>query len=133
MTRAPGIVKHQQVKPEFRQRSRELRRTMTPAERVLWNELRGGKLAGKRFRRQQIIGGYIADFYCHEAGLVIELDGAVHEQQRDYDRAREESIRLFGLTVVRFTNDEILQQLPRVLETIRRVISGEGTKHDQDS
>ncbi len=72
-----NIIPGQRVVKEKLQRARELRRDMTSAEKVLWNELRGNKL-GVHFRRQQIIAGFIVDFYCHRAGLVIELDGDIH-------------------------------------------------------
>jgi very-short-patch-repair endonuclease len=61
--------------------ARALRKEMTPAEQTLWSELRGNQLHGAKFRRQQVIAGYIADFYCHAARLVIELDGPVHQHQ----------------------------------------------------
>jgi very-short-patch-repair endonuclease len=69
-----GIIPGQTVTKEKLERSRQLRREMTPAEKILWQELRGNKL-GVHFRRQQVIAGFIVDFYCHKAGLVIELDG----------------------------------------------------------
>src|SRR5438270_8057 len=69
--------------PEKRERARQLRRTMTPAETALWNHLRAGRLDSVHFRRQQIIDGFIADFYCHAAGLVIEVDGDIHAAQID--------------------------------------------------
>ena len=72
-----NIVSGQQITKEKFQKAKELRRDMTSAEKVLWNELRGNKL-GVHFRRQQIIAGFIVDFYCHRAGLVIELDGDIH-------------------------------------------------------
>ena len=74
-----NIIPGQRVAKEKLERARELRREMTPAEKILWHELRGNKL-GVHFRRQQIIEGFIVDFYCHQAGLVIELDGSVHEE-----------------------------------------------------
>ncbi|HCG30677.1 MAG TPA: restriction endonuclease, partial [Chloroflexi bacterium] len=73
-----GIIKGQDVRSGTRDRARELRQSMTPAEEWLWEALRGGRLDGLKFRRQQVIGGYIADFYCDAAGLVIEVDGPVH-------------------------------------------------------
>jgi len=62
---------------------------MTRAERVLWQRLKAGRLQGWHFRRQQVIDGFIVDFYCHAAGLVLEIDGGVHEQQREYDTERD--------------------------------------------
>lgn len=68
---------------EKQERARTLRRVMTPAETCLWEQLRGNRCAGLHFRRQQVIDGFIADFYCHDAGLVVEVDGGVHKQQAD--------------------------------------------------
>jgi len=91
---------------------------MTPAEQILWNELRNNRLEGIHFRRQQIIDGFIADFYCHSAGLVVEVDGAVHDIQKNYDRLRDEIISARKLTVMRVTNDDVELCLPEVLRRI---------------
>jgi very-short-patch-repair endonuclease len=69
-----NIIPGQKVTKEKLQRAKELRREMTPAEKLLWNELRANKL-GVHFRRQQVIAGFIVDFYCHKVGLVVEVDG----------------------------------------------------------
>jgi len=83
-----NIITGQKVQPVKQQRARELRRTMTPAERRLWSYLRANRLQGWHFRRQQIIDGFIVDFYCHQAGLVIEVDGPIHEGQKLEDEKR---------------------------------------------
>ena len=72
-----NIVRGQTVDPERIRRARELRKNQTPEEKILWQELRGGR-PGVHFRRQQIIAGYIADFYCHSAAVLVELDGSGH-------------------------------------------------------
>jgi very-short-patch-repair endonuclease len=97
---------------------------MTPAEAILWQELRGNKL-GVHFRRQQVIKGFIVDFYCHKAALVIEVDGAIHddEAQKEYDIKREQVLNALGLRVVRFRNEEIEKNLLHVLKRIREVLS----------
>ena len=80
-----------QVKPSPKkklQRAKELRRDMTPAEKILWQELRANKL-GVHFRRQQVIEGFIVDFYCHKAALVVEVDGDIHDLQQEEDARRE--------------------------------------------
>ncbi|MCO5177787.1 MAG: DUF559 domain-containing protein, partial [Thermomicrobiales bacterium] len=102
----------------LRERTREFQRRMTPAEACLWAAIRGRRLDGLKFRRQQVIGGYIADFYCNETRLVIEVDGPIHDKQYEYDRVREEAIELHGLCIIRFTNDQVLNHLPDVLTTI---------------
>ncbi len=78
---------------------------MTPAEERLWFALRGGKIAGLHFRRQQVIGNYIADFYCESARLVIELDGSSHELRWQIDRHRDAAIRALGVRVLRIPNE----------------------------
>src|SRR5258706_6976758 len=92
-----GLIKKQAVTPEKRERSRELRQTMTEAEHLLWEQLRGGRLGGLKFRRQQVIDGFIVDFYCHRAGLVVEVDGAIHQQQQQYDLERDQVLSGRGL------------------------------------
>jgi len=117
-----NIVTEQKITKEKLQRARELRHNMTPAEKVLWEELRANKL-GVHFRRQQIIAGFIVDFYCHKAGLVIEVDGDVHDLQHEEDTRREKALREMGLRVVRFGNDEVVKDLSVVVEKIRKQIS----------
>ncbi len=113
-----NIIPSQRVVKEKLQRARELRRDMTSAEKVLWNELRGNKL-GVHFRRQQIIAGFIVDFYCHRAGLVIELDGSVHANQSEEDAHRGKVLNEMGLRVIRFWNGEVEKNLAEVLRKIR--------------
>lgn len=95
---------------------------MTPAEKTLWQELRANRL-GVHFRRQQIIAGFIVDFYCHKATLVIEVDGGIHDLQQEADALREKVLREMGLTIVRFRNEEVIQDLPTVVVKIRSLIS----------
>ena len=102
-----NIVIGQTVAPEKVELAKRLRREMTPAERLLWERVRANRLAGLRFRRQQVIDGFVADFYCHAAALVVELDGPVHEDRAAYDAARDVIFRQRGLTVLRFTNTEV--------------------------
>ena len=94
---------------------------MTPAEILLWNELRGRRFKGFKFRRQHPISFYIVDFYCHQAKLVIEADGNVHQsdENQTYDLNRTQVLESLGLKVIRFKNEEVLENLSWVLETIR--------------
>ncbi len=85
----PNIVRGQKVRTEKVELAKRLRREMTPTEKILWANVRRNALAGFHFRRQQLIDGYIVDFYCHAAKLGVELDGAVHTEQVDYDRERD--------------------------------------------
>jgi len=107
----------QKVTKEKLQRAKELRRDMTPAEKILWNELRANKL-GVHFRRQQIIQGFIVDFYCHKAALVVEVDGDIHDLQKEEDERREKVLSALGLRIVRFGNDEVVRQLSAVVGKI---------------
>ena len=103
--------------------SRELRQVSTDAEKLLWAELRNRKLNGLKFRRQHPIDKYIADFYCHERKLVIELDGAVHDvkENEDYDKARTFELKDLSINVLRFRNDEVINNTDGVLQKIAEV------------
>ena len=113
-----GIVIGQRSRPEKIAIARSLRHNQTPHEEILWQHLRASKLGGFHFRRQQIIDGYIVDFYCHSAGVAIEVDGIVHESQKEYDLVRDQALSLKHIKVVRFSNDAIEQRLEEVLLTI---------------
>lgn len=116
------------LKPVATALCRELRKNSTYAETIFWEAVRNRKFMGKKFNRQYHIfydlGGkesfYIADFYCHELKLVIEIDGGYHEKKKEYDKLRSEDIDNLGLTVLRFTNNEIETDLTKVLNKIRR-------------
>ena len=99
-------------------RARGLRRRMTDAERLLWRALRNRALAGHKFRRQHPIGQFIADFACPIRRLVIELDGGQHADRREQDDARTRILARQGYRVLRFWNNEVLNNLAGVLETI---------------
>jgi len=116
-----NIVTNQKVTKEKLQRAKELRRDMTPAEKMLWEELRANKL-GVHFRRQQIIQGFIVDFYCHKVSLVIEVDGDIHDLQQEEDAKREKALSELGLRVIRFRNDEIARDTSGVVERIKQLL-----------
>jgi len=113
---AKNIVIGQRVDPAKVQRARELRHQMTSEEKILWQALRANQLGGFHFRRQQVIEGFIVDFYCHAAGLVVELDGGVHQQRIDYDAERDRVLAARGLRVMRVQNQAIRKNLPGVVE-----------------
>jgi very-short-patch-repair endonuclease len=100
--------------------ARSLRRNATSAERRLWQGLRRERVAGFRFRRQVILGGYIADFVCFEVRMVIEVDGATHgtDEEVARDATRSATLAAQGYDVLRFTNDDVFHNLDGVLETI---------------
>ena len=95
-----------------------LRGELTPAERSLWQALRGRKVSGLRFRCQHAVGPFVLDFFCPAAKLVIEVDGPIHKQQREQDAARTEHLEQHDYRVLRFTNDQVLTDLDTVLSTI---------------
>jgi very-short-patch-repair endonuclease len=95
-----------------------MRLNMTEAEQALWQRIKGHKVAGLNFRRQQVIDGFIVDFYCHRARLAIEVDGAVHGNQEEHDRQRDAVLGTRGITVLRFTNDQVFREIHAVLSKI---------------
>ncbi len=106
--------------------ARALRRRGTAPEALLWQCLRGRRMLGAKFRRQHIIGSYIADFYCHEARLVVELDGPSHrrEDQRECDALRDEELQQEGFRVLRLQNEFVLHDPARALQVIGEALSG---------
>jgi very-short-patch-repair endonuclease len=106
--------------------ARRLRRNATIPERMLWNRLRGGRLAGLKFRRQQPIGPYIVDFFCHEVALVVEVDGRSHDDRAKEDSRRETFLReQQRLQVLRVSNDDVLTETEAVLFAILRAAGKE--------
>src|SRR5262245_60441350 len=128
--RVRNIVRGQRVWETKLQLAKELRRKMTTEERLLWACVRRNQLGGYHFRRQQIIRGFVADFYCYAAGLVVEIDGPIHMGQAESDASREDTFRQLGIEVLRFRNDEVNQNLPdvlaRILAECQRLAGGSG-------
>ena len=108
---------HQPVQPAKRRFAKTLRRDMTEAEDRLWEELRGRRLDGIKFRRQVPIGRFVADFMCADALLIIEIDGSQHADS-DYDRERDAELKRRGFRVLRFWNDDVLREMNSVCDTI---------------
>lgn len=125
-----GTVAGQQVAPEKLERSRQLRSQMTRAERILWQQLRAHHMSGVHFRRQQVLDGFIVDFYCHAAKLVVEVDGDVHVQQQSYDQARDEVLAARGLRILRVRNEDVYLRLPDVLQVIKTLLSATPSRYD---
>jgi very-short-patch-repair endonuclease len=113
-----SIITKQRVNSEMVARAVRMRRNMTPAEKKLWDHLRSGRLAGYHFRRQQIIEPYIVDFYCHQSGLVVELDGSSHNNRENYDRDRDAYLNEQGLRVLRILNTQVDKEIENVLGVI---------------
>ena len=108
------------AKPEIFQNARLLRSNLTEAEKQIWQYLRKPPFKSWHFRRQHPINQFIADFYCHQAKLVIELDGSIHNliEIKERDEGREYFIKQLGLEVIRFSNDEVFQTPIHVLQQI---------------
>nr|WP_284046806.1 endonuclease domain-containing protein [Gelidibacter japonicus] len=106
-------------------KARLLRNKMTSAEKILWSYLENKKFEGYKFRRQHPLHLFIVDFYCHELGLIIEVDGAYHEikEQEEKDEKRTELLEFQGLTVIRFTNEEVATDIEIVLTKIKKAIN----------
>ena len=107
-----------EFKPRDTARARELRNQATPAERRLWTALSNRKIAGHKFSRQMPVGPYFADFLCRETGLVVELDGFSHDLRQTHDQQRDAFISAKGLTVLRFTNADVMANLDGVTQAI---------------
>ncbi|MBN9519394.1 DUF559 domain-containing protein [bacterium] len=99
-------------------RARELRRALTPTEVILWDKLRDRQLGGYKFRRQQPLGPFYADFYCAEAKLAVELDGDTHVGREAADAARTAFFASEGVVVIRFWNPEVYDNLDGVLAAV---------------
>ncbi len=122
---------HHRAKGVLFEYARHNRHLNTAAEGVLWQHLRGRKQLGFKFRRQHPIDRYVVDFYCHECGLILEADGFVHQENDnpEYDTERTAYLNHLGLTVLRFTNDDILFRTENVLLMIRDCLTQHITHH----
>jgi len=114
--------------PELLRLASDLRKNMTKAEVVLWEELRKRKLEGLKFRRQHPIGVFVVDFFCYEAMLVIEVDGNVHDThyQSERDTERTRILKDFGIIELRFRNEDILNNLGKVISEIKIYLTQDG-------
>ena len=110
------------------QRSRELRREMTEAERRLWSRLRSKQTAGVRFNTQYPVGDFFCDFVARSRGLVIEVDGGQHALATAYDAERTRFLEERGYRVIRFWNDDVLNNLDGVVAEIERVLGEMGRR-----
>ncbi len=111
------------AKPHIFEKAKMLRKNMTRAEEILWEQLKGKKMLGLRFRPQHPIDIFIADFYCHPLKLVIEVDGGIHKskEQQNYDIGRAGELENWEIKVIRFTNEEIENNITQVIKEIEHV------------
>ena len=115
----------QGASPEIFARAKELRQNMTPAEKALWQRLRNRQLDGFYFRRQHPIKYFIADFYCAKADLIVEVDGGIHNNpvNQEWDMNRTAELEKTGITVIRFTNEEVMNDTGNVIRKIREQLN----------
>ena len=104
--------------PDTIARARKLRKQPTDAEDVLWRLLRGRQMLGYKFRKQAPVGKYIVDFLCYRPRLAVELDGGQHQEQADYDNERTRWLESRGFKVIRFWNNQVLEETDGVEEAI---------------
>ena len=110
------------MKRVLQEQARCFRRNPTQAEERLWEELRKKKMKGLRFRRQHVVGRFVVDFYCARYKLAVELDGCVHQDQRDRDHERQRFLEEKGLRVLRLSDELVLQNVQQALFRIRQTI-----------
>jgi very-short-patch-repair endonuclease len=103
------------------QAARSMRREPTAAEEVLWSALRRNQVAGLKFRQQHPVGRFVLDFYCASCKLAVEVDGDVHHEQTERDAERTKVLERYGYRVLRFRNEQVLQELPKVVQEIAAV------------
>jgi very-short-patch-repair endonuclease len=108
-------------RPSEKEKRRELRRSMTKAEVLLWIQLKNKKLLGQRVLRQYSVGPYVLDFYIPKLKLAIEVDGATHmtDEEKEYDRHRQEEIENLGIRFLRFRNPEVYSEMSSALQKIK--------------
>ena len=124
---------HKGALPKHFYYARENRKLPTKAEGILWQALRNRRLHGYKFRRQHPISDFIADFYCHECKLIIEIDGGYHNdiEQRQYDEGRTYELNEFKIKVIRFTNNEVIEDIAFVLDVIGAHLLTDAYENDQ--
>lgn len=105
------VTGHAHVLPETLELARRFRKTPTGAEKTAWALLRARKVHGLKFRRQQAIRGFVVDFYCAQHHLVLELDGPIHDAQKEYDDARTKILESMGVRIVRVRNEDLSAEL----------------------
>lgn len=113
---------HHEAHQKVFENARFLKKVMTPAEETLWQHLRDRKFKGYKFRRQHPLKSFIADFYCHTSKLIIEVDGGYHQapEIKEYDHMRTKELEALGLKVIRFSNEQVLNEMESVFIEISR-------------
>ena len=117
----------QRSNPKIKHRAIQLRKDSTPAEHKLWSRIRNDQL-GVTFRRQHAIGNYVPDFCCPKAKLIIELDGSQHLEQEEYDEERTKYLNSLGYKVIRFWNNDVMNNIDGVILAILHAMEDEPSK-----
>jgi len=110
------------ARPSTMEAARLLRKQTTQIEEILWEKLKGKQIFGLRFRRQHPIDLFIADFYCHKVRLVVEIDGEIHNYQMEYDIGRTAELEKFDIKVIRFSNEEVILDIEKVISKIKMTV-----------
>ncbi len=122
MSISENVTMFYNASPKIFERAKSLRDNMTRSEKILWEQLSGKKMLNLRFRAQHPTETFITDFYCHPLKLVIKIDGGIHKSadQKEYDTGREAELNKWEIKVIRFTNEEIENNINNVLNEIKQ-------------
>lgn len=118
ITRPNLWLSHPALWEKLKSLAREMRHKPTPAEKILWQRVRDRQVNNAKFRRQHAIGQFLVDYYCAEVHLAIEVDGPIHQYTAGEDAIRQEFLETMGITVLRFTNEQVIENLRTVLKEI---------------
>lgn len=125
-----NLARGKRISPQKRELARQFRRNLTPAESLLWNQLHAGRFCQAKIRRQHVIAGFIVDFYCHAARLIVEVDGEIHAYQASEDASREGALTGLGLRVICLSNEAVINDLPSMLRIIASAIAEQRNKDE---
>jgi very-short-patch-repair endonuclease len=121
-----GMTRSKRSDPKMMHQAGELRKESTPAERKLWAYIRNAQLNDVKFRRQHAIGNYVVDFCSPKHKLIIEPDGSQHQDQEEYDTERTTFLKSRGYRVLRFWNNDVMNDIDGVIECINKALSIQG-------
>jgi very-short-patch-repair endonuclease len=114
---------HMYMKPIKKVFARQLRRNETKPEKIMWKLLRNRRFLGFKFRRQHVIEGFIADFYCHKLKFIVEIDGGIHKKQKRYDEIRDVILMSKGYSIIRFKNEDVVENLSTVCRDLESALT----------
>ena len=111
------------MKPIKKLFARQLRRSQTDVEEMMWKLLRNRRFQGIKFRRQHVGEGFVADFCYHQLKFIVEIDGWVHDKRKSYDKVRDEILRSKGYSIIRFKNEEVVGNLSKVCQNLEYALT----------